>query len=88
MVSKSASVLERFFDPLARSLSADAARTIATLRVDDETQARIDELADKCTEGQLTPEERQEYEAYVEAIDVFAILQDKAREVLEHSPDS
>jgi hypothetical protein len=28
-------------------------------------QGRIEELADKCTEGRLTPEERDEYEAMI-----------------------
>ncbi len=81
------SVLDRFLDPLARSLTPDAARSIVNFRADQETQARIDELAEKCNEGQLTPEERQEYEALVDAIDAVAILQAKAREALnQNSP--
>ena len=47
------------------------------------TQARIDELAEKCAEEQRTEAERQEYEAYVEAIDLIALLQDKARKLLD-----
>ena len=34
---------------------------------------------DKCTEGLLTEPERSEYESYVRALDVIAILQAKAR---------
>jgi hypothetical protein len=79
---------DRLLDPLARSLPPQAARVIAGFRADPETQARIDELADKCNEGQLSPAERLEYEAYVEAIDFIAILQDQAREVLENSSES
>ena len=45
-------------------------------------QARIDELADRCSEGVLTDNERAEYEAYVDAIDVISILQAQARSVL------
>lgn len=48
---------------------------------DEDTQARIDELADKCTEGTLTATERSEYESYVAAIDLVTILQAKARRV-------
>ena len=40
-------------------------------------QARIDELADKCTEGELTHEERAEYETYVRAGTFISILQAK-----------
>ena len=32
------------------------------LRADTEMQAMIEELADKCAEGRLTPKERGEYE--------------------------
>ena len=54
------------------------------MRATPEVQARIDELADKCTEGgHLTAEERAEYEAYMfYAIDVISILQAEARSVL------
>lgn len=79
---------DRLLHPLARSLPPEAARVIASFRADPETQARIDELADKCNEGQLSPAERQEYEAYVEAIDLIAILQDQGREVLENAAAS
>ena len=52
------------------------------LRTDTEMQARIEELADKCTEGRLTPEERDEYEAMIRVGNYVAILQAKARQLL------
>ncbi len=64
------------------------AQELAAMRATPEVQARIDELADKCTEGELTPEERAEYDAYVDAIDVISILQAKARSVLARQPDA
>ena len=42
------------------------------LRADTEMQARIEELADKCTEGRLTPGERDEYE--VREIDIRDLI--------------
>jgi hypothetical protein len=39
-------------------------------------------LADKCTEGRLTPEERDEYEALIRVGNFVAILQAKARRLL------
>jgi hypothetical protein len=45
-------------------------------------QGRIEELADKCTEGWLTPEERDEYEALIRVGNFIAILQAKARSAL------
>jgi hypothetical protein len=45
------------------------------LRADREMQGRIEELADKCTEGILTSEEREEYEALIRVGNFVAILQ-------------
>ena len=42
----------------------------------------MEELAEKCGEGQLTPDERAEYEAYVQASTLIGILQAKARQVI------
>jgi hypothetical protein len=69
------SVLDRLLEPLAHSLTPDAARAIANFHADPQTQARIDELAEKCTEGRLTLEEREEYGAFIEAIDIVGIFQ-------------
>jgi hypothetical protein len=52
---------------------------------DEETQRRIDELGEKCNEGELTPAEREEYDAYVQAIDFIGILQAKARVVSQRN---
>jgi len=60
----------------------DVARQIVELRADATTQERIDELAEKSTEGQLSPAEEAEYDDYVEAIDIIGILQAKARSAL------
>jgi hypothetical protein len=80
--------LDRLLDPVTRSLTPEVARRLVELRADPEIQARIDALADKCTEGQLTPEEREEYETYVQAIHIIAILQAKARKLLAQRPAS
>jgi hypothetical protein len=77
-----AAALDRLLDPVGRCLTPEVARALIALRADAETQARIDELADKCTEGTLSPTERTEYEAYVAAIDFLTILQAKARGTL------
>jgi hypothetical protein len=77
--------LNRLLDPLARSLTPTAARALVDFRADAGTQARIAELAEKCNEGQLTPKERAEYEGYVRAIDLIAILQAKARRLLSQT---
>lgn len=84
----SLSALDRILEPVGRCLTPEVARALTELRTDPETQARIDELADKCTEGDLSAEERAEYEAYVSAIDFLGALQSKARRMLSASKRS
>jgi hypothetical protein len=72
-------VLDRLLDPVGRCLSRRAARELADLRADEEVQVHVRELAEKCNEGTLSAEERAEYEAYVMAANIVAILQAKAR---------
>ena len=74
-------VLSQLLEPVARTMPVKFAEDLATLHAAPEMQKRMDELAEKCTEGRLTPEERAEYEAYVDAIDVISLLQAKARDV-------
>ena len=74
-------LLERILDPISRCLTPDAARKLVELRADVTAQQRMDELAEKCSEGLLTPEERDEYESYVAVGSVIAVLQAKARKV-------
>jgi hypothetical protein len=80
-----AEYLDRLLDPLSRCLNPEAAERLVQLRADPQLQARIDELAGKCNEGDLTEEERVEYEAYVRTGNLIAILQAKARRLLAAS---
>jgi hypothetical protein len=73
--------IERVMDSL---LTVDLAERIVDLRANEALQSRLDELGDKCNEGLLTPEEREEYETYVTAINYISILQAKARGLLKH----
>ena len=75
-------ILDKMLEPVARCFTPAVARQIAELRADQATQARIDELAVKCNEGELTDAEKREYAAYVDAIDLIGILQAKARTIL------
>jgi hypothetical protein len=75
-------ILDRLLDPVGKSLTLKAAKAIANLRADETAQARIDQLGDKCRDGTLTDEENSEYELYVQTNSVIAILQAKARGVI------
>ena len=63
-------------------LNEDAARKLIGLKADRKARARIAVLAEKCNEGELTPDERHEYETCVMAGEFIAILQAKARILL------
>ena len=78
----SSAILERLLEPVNQSLNVEAARKLIRLKADSATQTRVDELARKCNEGELTPAERSEYERYVTAGTLIAILQAKARLLL------
>ena len=75
-------ILDRVLDPCIEGLTPQAARKIADFRADAETQARVGELAAKADIGELSDDERAEYQDYVEAFDLVAILKSKARSVL------
>ena len=81
-------VLDLMLDPFSELLTPAMARRVVNFRADATTQARVDELATKCNEGELTPAERREYEAYVRAIHLISILQSKARMVLARNRKS
>jgi hypothetical protein len=76
------SVLDRMLDPLSRCLDEESARRVLELSVDPVVQARVNVLAERANEGLLTPEERAEYEAYINADDFIAILKMKAKRYL------
>ncbi len=76
-------ILDRMLDPVGRCLTPAVASRIASLRADPRTQHRLDELAEKNAEGRLSPRDEAEYDAYVEALDMIAILQAKARKILK-----
>lgn len=74
--------LTRILEPVGRCLTLDVARALVEVRMDPATLARVEELADRCTEDKLTAAEHAEYEAYVSAIDFVGVLQARARKLL------
>ncbi len=74
--------LEKFLRPMARGLSTELARAIVNLTADEETQSRYDSLAEKNTEGQLTPAEREELESLVRVNTLLGVLKVEAKAVL------
>ncbi len=77
-----------FVDPLVAALTPEVAARIVDLRADAKLQARLDVLAEKSNEGQLTEEEREEYNRYIWAIDFISLVQAKARTLLDRKAAS
>jgi hypothetical protein len=80
--------LAKILDPVAACFTPEVAQRIVALRVDPEVQARITLLAEKCNEGTLAPEEMAEYEGYIRAMDVVAVLQKQAGALLQQARPS
>jgi hypothetical protein len=73
---------DRGTDPLLQILTPEQARQIVAWQTDESLQDRVSELAAKANEGELSSEERAEYEGYIQANDFVALLQAKARRLL------
>ena len=80
--SSTDAAFERVLAAVGQCLDRQSAEALLRLRADREMQGRIEELADKCTEGRLTSEERDEYEALIRVGNFVAVLQAKARRLL------
>lgn len=87
MTSPNTTTLDHMLDPVARCFTPEVARWLVDLEPNPATQARIDELAAKANAGQLSLEERTEYEDYVEAVDLIGILRAKAGALLAKHRD-
>ena len=83
-MQQSSTLLDRLVEPVVRTFTPEVARALAELRADPTLQARMDELAEKCNEGELTPEERDEYRTSIQFGNFIALLQAKARALLQH----
>ena len=72
---------DRGIRPVLELVLPDKAQAILNFRADPDLQARIEELAARSTEGQLTEAESEEYAGYVRANKFVAILQRQARQM-------
>lgn len=79
MSDSGTAVLDELLEPVTRALSRDVAQALVNVKASESTQARIALLAERCSEGLLTPAERADYESYVHAVDMISVLQAKAR---------
>ena len=81
--SSEMAAFDRGVRPLMQIVLPEKAEAVIGFQGDPELQERIEELAEKSTEGQLTEAERSEYAGYVRANKFVAILQEHARRLME-----
>ena len=71
----------QMLDMVGRCFTPEVAARIADIRASAEVQERLDYLSERCNEGQLTGEEKEEYESCVHVINFISILPAKARKI-------
>ncbi len=80
--AQSSAIMRQMLDPIADHLGPETAPLFANLQATPAMIARLEVLGAKCNEGELTPEERAEYQTYVQVGDLFSILRAKAKQAL------
>jgi hypothetical protein len=74
-----ATVLDDILEPLSRCLDAESARRLVELHVPETVQERMNHFAELANEGLLTTDQREEYQALINAADIVSILKIKAK---------
>jgi len=80
------SMIGQVLEPAFRELPPEVARQMIDLKTDEQLQDRIETLAGKANDGELTDAERHECASYVKAGDILATLQAIARRSLQQKP--
>lgn len=81
-MAKRPNVIEQLLDPVSQAMTPEVAEKLVKIRADARLMKKVEKLAEKCNQGELTPEEYDEYQAIVHTANVVAILQAKARLML------
>jgi hypothetical protein len=74
--------VDGLLDAVSACLDRASAEALLRLRAPESVQQRMELLADRCTEGMLTSEERDEYEQLIRVGNFVSILQARARRQL------
>ncbi|HEV7404302.1 MAG TPA: hypothetical protein VGO11_15275 [Chthoniobacteraceae bacterium] len=76
------SLVDDLLDAVSACLDRTSAEALVRLRAPAPVQHRMELLADRCTEGLLTAEEREEYEELIQFGEFVSILQANVRRQL------
>jgi hypothetical protein len=78
-------IIDEMLEPFADALTPEIARLFINLKAPPSIQARVNELAAKCNEGQLSDAERSDYENYIRVGSFFSLIKAKAKRVIAES---
>ena len=70
---------DQILDLAAQCFVPATLEALAKMRLSPKLAARVDRLAEKANDGELTPRERREYQSYIEATELLTVLQLRAR---------
>lgn len=73
-----ASGIDLVFESASATMTPEVARWLSEFQPSPQLAARLEDFAERNTEGQLTDEELEEYTALVELGDIFSILRLRA----------
>ena len=73
------SLADTMLDLAADGFDAPTLNALAKLRLSPKLAARVDALAAKANQGELTPRERAEYQAYIKTSELLGLIQLRAR---------
>ena len=75
--------LDSLMSPVTDCLDDPSLRALVELRASPDATQRMEWLAERANEGELTPSERDEYESCVMFANFLGVLQSKARRKLQ-----
>jgi hypothetical protein len=81
-----ATIFSRIFESSREGISPELALYILGLGFSREDRARMQELAAKNQQGNISPQELEELDNYITTGDILAIWQSKARQALKPCP--
>ncbi|MEY2427320.1 MAG: hypothetical protein QOJ40_205 [Verrucomicrobiota bacterium] len=73
------SLADKILDLAAECFDAPTLEALAKLRLSPKLVTRVNRLAERANEGELTPRERSEYQAYIKTSELLALIQLRAR---------
>lgn len=77
--------LNQLFDSLGECLTVDTASKLTNLSIPQSLQTQLDDWAERNSLGQLTGDERNQYEAILRALNFVSVLQAKARGIVANA---